>query len=88
MRFAWLKEKSGNDVEVHQAFTHPFRLMRNVYNIVFWVFLLPFFTGMEYSTGFIAMTIVILMRLTLNLYTNNGIKLTPEQYDRYPFRIP
>jgi len=88
MRFAWLKEKSGNSVEIQQAFTHPFRLIRNIYNIVFWIFLLPFFTKMEYSTGFIAMTIVILVRLSLNLYTNNVIKLTPEQFDSYPFRIP
>ena len=87
MRFAWLKEKSGNAVEVQQAFAHPFRLIRNIYNI-FWIFLLPFFTDMEYSTGFIAMTVVIMIRLALNLYTNNVIKLTPEQFDNYPFRIP
>jgi hypothetical protein len=88
MRFAWLKENSTKYVAVEQAFTHPFRLIRNIYNIVFWIFLFPFFTDMEYGTGFIAMTVVIAVRLALNLYTNNIIKLTPEQYEGYPFRIP
>jgi len=42
----------------------------------------------DYSTGFIAFTVVILVRLVLNVYTNNFLDLTPEGYDRYPFRIP
>ena len=88
MRFAWLREKSANDVWVKQAFTHPLSLIRKAYNAVFWIFLLPFFTTMEYSTGFIAFTVIILVRLALNLYTNNALDLTPEQYERYPFRIP
>ena len=87
MRFAWLKENSANYVAVQQAFTHPLSLIRKAYNTVFWIFLLPFFTAMEYSTGFIAFSIVILIRLVLNLYTNNAIKLTPEQFESYPFRI-
>jgi hypothetical protein len=88
MRFAWLKENSDNYVSVQQAFTHPLRLIRNAYNIVFWIFLLPFFTIIDYSTGFIAFTVIIFVRLVLNLYTNNVLKLSPEQYDRFPFRIP
>ena len=43
---------------------------------------------MEYSTGFVIFTVIILIRLSLNLYTNNALKLTPEQFDSYPFRIP
>jgi hypothetical protein len=88
MRFAWLKENSEDYTPVQQAAAHPLRLIRNAYNIAFWVFLLPFFTVVEYSTGFIAMTVVILVRLSLNLYTNNFLDLTPEEYDRFPFRIP
>ena len=88
MRFAWLKEKSGDDVLVRQAFLHPLALIRKAYNLVFWIFLLPFFTTMEYGTGFTAFTVVIFVRLGLNLYTNNALKLTPEQFERYPFRIP
>jgi hypothetical protein len=41
----------------------------------------------EYSTGFIVFTIVIFIRLLLNLYTNHALK-QPEQYERFPFRIP
>jgi uncharacterized membrane protein len=88
MRFAWLKENSADYESVKQAITHPLALIRRAYNWVFWIFLLPFFTRIDYSTGFIAFTVVILVRLVLNLYTNNFLKLTPEEYDSYPFRIP
>jgi len=66
---------------------HPLALIRRAYNITFWVFLLPFFTTMAYGTGFVAFTVVICIRLTLNVYTNNFLNLTPEQHKSYPFRI-
>ena len=67
---------------------NPLSLIRKAYNIVFWIFLLPFFTVIEYRTGFLVFTVIIAIRLGLNLYTNNALDLTPEQYDSYPFRIP
>ena len=88
MRFAWLKEHDNNYNPVKQARTHPLALIRTAYNIAFWFFLLPFFTKIEYSTGFIIYTVIIGIRLCLNLYTNNALDLTPEGFDRYPFRIP
>ena len=88
MRFAWLRENKTDYVAVEQAFNHPLALVRKVYNAVFWIFLLPFFTLVDYGTGFILFTIIIFIRLGLNLYTNNLIILTPEGYDQYPFRIP
>ncbi len=88
MRFAWLRENSADYVSVQQAFMHPLAIIRKAYNIVFWIFLLPFFTLIDYRTGFLAFTVIIAIRLGLNLYTNNALKLTPEQYDSYPFRIP
>ena len=88
MRFAWLQKNSANYVSVKQGFTHPLALIRKAYNAVFWIFLLPFFTTMEYSTGFIAFTVIIFVRLGLNLYTNNVLKLKPEQFESFPFRIP
>ena len=88
MRFAWLKKNSANYVSVNQGFTHPLALIRKVYNAAFWIFLLPFFTTMEYGTGFIAFTVIIFVRLALNLYTNNFLKLTPEQFESSPFRLP
>ena len=88
MRFAWLKENSADYVSVKQAFTHPLSLIRKAYNAAFWIFLVPFFTAIDYSTGFIAFTVIIAVRLSLNLYTNNVLNLTPEQFESYPFRIP
>lgn len=87
MRFAWLQKNSTDNVSVNQAFTHPLSLIRKVYNAAFWIFLLPFFTTMEYGTGFIAFTVIIFVRLSANLYTNNALTLTPEQFENYPFRI-
>jgi len=88
MRFAWLRKNSADYVSVKQGFTHPLALIRKAYNAVFWIFLLPFFTAMEYSMGFVAFTVIIFVRLGLNLYTNNVIKLDPQQYESFPFRIP
>lgn len=88
MRFAWLKENKADYDFVQQAFFHPLALIRKAYNLVFWIFLLPFFTIVDYGTGFIVFTIIVGIRLVLNLYTNNFLDLTPEQYDSYPFRIP
>ena len=88
MRFAWLRENIEDYVSVQQAFMHPLALIRKAYNLVFWIFLVPFFTTMEYSTGFLVFTVIIAIRLVLNLYTNNILDLTPAQYESYPFRIP
>ena len=88
MRFAWLRKNSADPEPLQQARTHPLSLIRFAYNLVFWIFLLPFFTVMDYSTGFVLFTIVILVRLVLNLYTNNIFKPTFEQYEEFPFRIP
>jgi hypothetical protein len=88
MRFAWLRENSADYDSVKQGFTHPLALIRKAYNAAFWIFLLPFFTIIDYSTGFLAFTAIIAIRLGLNLYTNNVLELTPQQYDSFPFRIP
>ena len=88
MRFAWLRENSADYEAVKQGCTHPLALIRKAYNAAFWIFLLPFFTVIDYGTGFIAFTVIILIRLGLNLYTKNVLELKPEQYESYPFRIP
>ena len=81
MRFAWLKKNAANIVSVQQGCGHPLALVRMAYNIAFWIFLLPFFTTMEYST------VLILVRLGANLYVN-ALQFTPAQYDTFPFRTP
>lgn len=88
MRFAWLRKNSEHEVSIKQGYTHPLALIRLVYNIVFWVFLLPFITTIDYSVGFIAFTIVIVVRLGANLSLNNVLKLNPQQFDDFPFRSP
>ena len=88
MRFAWIRQNAADYVPVQQRFTHPLSLVRFIYNAAFWVFLLPFFTSVDYSIGFVAFAAVIFVRLTANAYTNNLLNLTPAQYDAYPFRIP
>jgi hypothetical protein len=88
MRFAWLRENSASYAPEQQGFTHPLALIRKVYNAAFWIFLLPFFTIVDYGTGFLAFTIIIGIRLGLNLYTNNVLKLKPQQFEGFPFRIP
>jgi hypothetical protein len=88
MRFAWLRENAPDYEPVHQASTHPLALIRTVYNLAFWIFLLPFFKLIDYSTGFIIFSVVIGVRMVLNIYTNNLLDLTPEGFDAYPFRIP
>ena len=88
MRFAWLRESSADPEPVVQRRTSPPSLIRFVYNAAFWVFLLPFFGLIDYSTGFVLFTIVIIVRMMINIYTNNIYKPTPEGYERFPFRIP
>ena len=88
MRFAWLKENASNQELVKQASMHPLALLRKFYNLIFWIFLLPFFTIVDYGTGFIIFTIIIGIRFALNLITNNLLDLTPQQFENYPFRIP
>ncbi len=88
MRFAWLRKNSTKLAAFKQAATHPLALIRTAYNAAFWIFLLPFFTMIDYSTGFIVFTVIILVRLAANLYTNNILQLTPEQYESFPLRLP
>jgi hypothetical protein len=88
MRFAWLKENKENYAAVQQAATHPLAVIRKVYNLVFWFFLIPFFKWVDFGTGFVLFTIIIGVRLIANLMTNNILNLTPEEYDAFPFRIP
>lgn len=87
MRFAWLRKNTGNIISIKQGYTHPLVLIRIVYNVVFWIFLLPFFTAMEYGTGFILFAVIIFVRLGANLYANHVLK-QPEQFESFAFRSP
>lgn len=85
MRFAWLRKKSANDVAVKQSFTN--RLIFVAYNVVWFLpIVLSFIGTIDYRTGFIAFAVITVVRASANLYTNNVLKLTPEQFKSFPFR--
>ena len=86
MRFAWLRRKLARGTPIRQAYSLPITFIRTAYNAAFWVFLVPFFTAMDFSLGFITMTVIVLLRLGANLYANHVIKSQPEQFQRFAFR--
>ena len=58
-----------------------------VYNIVYWVpMVLPFTPVVDYSTGFILLFSLIVIKTIINAYRNNF--LTLEQGERFPLRTP
>jgi hypothetical protein len=87
MRFARLQKNSANHIPVKQGFNNPLtRMAFWAFNAAFWLFLLPFFTSVDYGTGFIVFTVILFVRLGANLYVNNVLK--PEKFGSFPFRIP
>lgn len=84
-RFAWLKKNAVDAGAVRQDAAAAFSLIKMAYNLAFWVFLLPFFTAVDFRTGFILMAVIIFIRLGANLYVN-FLNFAPEQYDNYPLR--
>jgi hypothetical protein len=88
MRFAWMRKQAPEYPPVKLGFLNPRAAVRLLYNAAFWVFVVPFFfTAVAYGSGFIAFVVVIAFRFAANLYVNNALALTPEQHERYPFRI-
>ena len=85
MRFAWLRVNAANHESAKQSATN--RLTLAVYNLVWWLpIVLPIAKIIDYGTGFITFTVITVIRLSANLYRNNG--LTLEQAERFPFRAP
>jgi hypothetical protein len=90
MRFAWQRKNSAGHVSSKLEFTDTLnRIVFLAFNAVFWLpILLTFFGAIDYGTGFILFTMIIFVRLVANLYINNVLELTPEQFENFPFRIP
>ena len=85
MRFAWEREKSGNTATLEQGFVS--RLIYIAYNVIYFIIiLLPIFGIIEYSTGFMAFFVFILIRAAANMYRNNVLEL--EQAEVFPLRSP
>ena len=88
MRFAWLRKQLVGTSPRIQTFPHPAFLSRFAYNLVFWVVVLPFVSGMSYATGFVAFAVVLLIRAAVNAHHNNRMPQPPEAFERHPLRIP
>jgi len=87
MRFAWFQKNLASSASVKQGFNNPLtRMAFWAFNAAFWLFLLPFFTTVEYGTGFLVFSVIIFVRLGTNLYANNVLKM--EEFGSFPFRIP
>ena len=85
MRFAWLREQSGDDAPAKQSSVN--RLIVVVYNLIWWVpIVLPFTKLIDYRTGFVAFLAITLFRAAANLFRNNV--LAPEQAEVFPLRAP
>lgn len=65
----------------------PAKVALIVHNLIYWFFLIPFFTPMSYNMGFIIYSIILLTRFIANTYVNLR-NFTPAEYYAYPFRIP
>ncbi|KAA3646765.1 MAG: hypothetical protein DWQ07_11220 [Chloroflexi bacterium] len=57
------------------------------HNLIYWFFLIPFFTPMSFATGFLIYTVILFTRFLANTYINLR-NFTPAQYYAYPLRIP
>ena len=85
MRFAWLRESSGNTISVEQSFIS--RLIFVIYNVVWWIPVVLAVVGIiDYDTAFLAFFVYTLIRAVANLYRNNF--LTLGQAESFPLRSP
>jgi hypothetical protein len=85
MRFAWLRENSGDDAPVKQSLTN--RLIFIAYNVIWWApIVLGFAKVIDYQTGFVAFLLITIFRAIANLFRNNVLK--GEQAAYFPLRAP
>ena len=85
MRFAWLREKSGDSAPAQSSAINQLILI--VYNLIWWVpIVLGFFKVIDYRTAFITFLIITICRAIANVFRNNV--LPPEQGERFPLRAP
>ena len=84
MRFAWQRENSGEEVSANQSTTS--RIIYIFYNVVYWLpIVLTIFGVIDYRTGFITFSIILIIRAAANVYRNNT---TPEQGEYFALRSP
>jgi hypothetical protein len=85
MRFAWLREKSGDPAPPQPGAAN--RLILILYNLIWWVpIVLGFIKVIDYRTAFITFAAITIFRAMANVVRNN--LLTPEQAETFPLRSP
>jgi len=71
MRFVWLKKNSTNYVSTKKRLTHPITITGNILGgAALAVILLTFYTIIGYTTGFIALAVIILLKISFNILRN------------------
>ncbi len=63
------------------------RVLLVAHNLVYWFFLIPFFTSVSYATGFAIYAGILFIRFLANTWMNVR-DFTWVQYYLYPLRIP
>ena len=85
MRFAWLRENSGEPAPAQPSVINRLILITN--NVIWWVpIVLGFTKVIDYHTGFVPFLIITIFRAMANVVRNN--LLTPEQAETFPLRSP
>ena len=85
MRFAWLRKNSADKVSAKQSSTG--RIIYITYNVVYWLpILLTVTKVIDYRTGFITFSLILIVRAIANLYRNNVP--AAEQGEYFALRSP
>ena len=84
MRFAWQRKNSADEVSAKQSSTG--RIIYITYNVVYWLpIVLTVTKVIDYRTGFITFSLILIIRAVANLYRNNT---TAEQGEYFALRSP
>ena len=84
MRFAWQRENSADNDSAKQSSTS--RIIYITYNVVYWLpIVLTVTKVIDYRTGFITFSLILIIRAVANLYRNNT---TAEQGEYFVLRSP
>ena len=71
MRFAWQRKNSADKVSAKQSSTD--RIIYIIYNVVYWLpIVLTVTKVIDYRTGFITFSLILIIRAAANLYRNNA----------------
>ena len=85
MRFAWLRENSGEPGPAPPGAIN--RLILILYNLIWWVpIVLGFIKVIDYRTAFITFAAITIFRAMANVVRNNVLR--PEQAETFPLRSP